>query len=240
MSSIYDDDYFITEIGMPHIFPNPREGSDEGLLAYGGDLNPNRLLTAYRNGIFPWFNKNDPILWWSPNPRLVLYPNEFKESKSLRRVIRNKGYKVRFDTNFRAVIDYCSKVPREGQDGTWLTDEMKEAYIELYNMGFAHSIETYYNGELVGGFYGISMGKAFFGESMFALMPDASKVALRVLSNIFIKKCYDFIDCQVETPHLMSLGARLISRDEFLDQLEEALGKPSDLGSWSEWSKYIE
>ncbi len=240
MSSIYDDNYFITEIGMPHIFPNPREGSDEGLLAYGGDLNPNRLLTAYRNGIFPWFNKNDPILWWSPNPRLVLYPNEFKESKSLRRVIRNKGYKVRFDTNFRAVIDYCSKVPREGQDGTWLTDEMKEAYIELYNMGFAHSIETYYNGELVGGFYGISMGKAFFGESMFALMPDASKVALRVLSNIFIKKCYDFIDCQVETPHLMSLGARLISRDEFLDQLEEALGKPSDLGSWSEWSKYIE
>jgi len=240
LSSIYDDNYFITEIGMPHIFPNPREGSDEGLLAYGGDLNPNRLLTAYRNGIFPWFNKNDPILWWSPNPRLVLYPNEFKESKSLRRVIRNKGYKVRFDTNFRAVIDYCSKVPREGQDGTWLTDEMKEAYIELYNMGFAHSIETYYNGELVGGFYGISMGKAFFGESMFALMPDASKVALRVLSNIFIKKCYDFIDCQVETPHLMSLGARLISRDEFLDQLEEALGKPSDLGSWSEWSKYIE
>ncbi len=240
MSSIYDDDYFITEIGMPHIFPNPKEGSNEGLLAYGGDLNPNRLLTAYRNGIFPWFNKNDPILWWSPNPRLVLYPNEFKESKSLRRVIRNKGYEVRFDTNFRAVIDYCSKVPREGQDGTWLTDEMKEAYIELYNMGFAHSIETYYNGELVGGFYGISMGKAFFGESMFALMPDASKVALRVLSNIFIKKCYDFIDCQVETPHLMSLGARLISRDEFLDQLEEALGKPSDLGSWSEWSKYIE
>ncbi len=139
-----------------------RRESDEGLLAYGGDLNPNRLLTAYRNGIFPWFNKNDPILWWSPNPRLVLYPNEFKESKSLRRVIRNRGYKVKFDTNFEAVIDYCSKVPRAGQDGTWLTDEMKKAYIELYNMGFAHSIETYYNEKLVGGFYGISIGKAFF------------------------------------------------------------------------------
>jgi len=239
LSSIYDDDYFITEIGMPHIFPNAREGSYEGLLAYGGDLNPNRLLTAYRNGIFPWFNENDPVLWWSPDPRLVLYPSEFKESKSLRRVIRNKGYEIRFDTNFRAVIDHCSIVPRDGQDGTWLTEEMKEAYIELYNMGFAHSIETYYEEKLVGGFYGVSIGKAFFGESMFALMPDASKVALRVLSNIFIKKCYDFIDCQVETPHLVSLGARLISRDEFLDQLEEALSKPSDLGSWSEWSKYI-
>ena len=239
MPSIYDDDYFITEIGMPHIFPDAREGSDEGLLAYGGDLNPNRLLTAYRKGIFPWFNEDDPILWWSPNPRLVLYPDEFKESKSLRRVIRNKGFEIKFDTNFKAVIEYCSRVPRHGQEGTWLTEEMKGAYIELYNMGFAHSVETYYEGKLVGGFYGVAMGKAFFGESMFSLMPNASKVALRVLSNIFIKKCYDFIDCQVETPHLMSLGARLISRDEFLDQLEDALSKPSDLGSWSDWSQYI-
>jgi len=236
---MYDDDYFITEIGMPHIFPDAREGSDEGLLAYGGDLNPNRLLTAYRKGIFPWFNEDDPILWWSPNPRLVLYPDEFKESKSLRRVIRNKGFEIKFDTNFQAVIEYCSRVPRRGQEGTWLTEEMKGAYIELYNMGFAHSVETYYEGELVGGFYGVAMGKAFFGESMFSLMPNASKVALRVLSNIFIKKCYDFIDCQVETPHLMSLGARLISRDEFLDQLEVALSKPTDLGSWSDWSQYI-
>ncbi len=237
MSSIYDDDYFITKIGRSHVFPNAREGSDEGLLAYGGDLNPNRLLTAYRKGIFPWFNEGDPVLWWSPNPRLVLYPSEFKESKSLRRVIKNRGYEVRFDSNFEAVIDYCGRVPREGQEGTWLIPEMKEAYIELYKMGFAHSIETYFEGELVGGFYGISMGKAFFGESMFALMPDASKVALRTLSHIFVEKCYDFIDCQIETPHLVSLGARLISRDEFLDQLDEALTKPSNLGSWSEWNR---
>ena len=236
MSSIYDDDYFITEIGMPHIFPDAREGSDEGLLAYGGDLNPNRLLTAYRKGIFPWFSKNDPVLWWSPNPRLVLYPDEFRRTKSLKRVIRNKGFEIKFDTNFKAVIDYCSTVPREGQDGTWLTDEMKDAYIELHSMGFAHSIESYLDGDLVGGFYGVAIGKAFFGESMFALVPNASKVALSYLSNIFVEKCYDFIDCQVETPHLMSLGARLISRDDFLDQLEVALSKPSDIGSWSDWN----
>ncbi|MCK4441346.1 MAG: leucyl/phenylalanyl-tRNA--protein transferase [Sulfurovaceae bacterium] len=239
MSSIYDNDYFITEIGIPHIFPNAREASDEGLLAYGGDLNPNRLLTAYRKGIFPWFNPEDPILWWSPNPRLVLYPNEFKRSKSLKRVIRNRGFEVRFDTNFEAVIDYCGKVPREGQVGTWLTQEMKEAYIELHKMGFAHSIETYLEDKLVGGFYGVSMGKAFFGESMFALVPNASKVALSYLSNIFVQKCYDFIDCQVETPHLVSLGAKLISRDDFLNELEDALEKPSDIGSWSEWSNNV-
>ena len=236
MSSIYDDDYFITEIGMPHIFPDAREASDEGLLAYGGDLNPNRLLTAYRKGIFPWFNEGDPPLWWSPNPRLVLYPQNFKTSKSLRRVIRNRGYEVRFDTNFEQVIELCSQVPRRGQEGTWLTNEMKASYIELHHMGFAHSVETYYEGELVGGFYGVSMGKAFFGESMFALMPDASKVALNALSNIFIEKCYDFIDCQVETPHLVSLGATLVSRDQFLDELEMALSKPSEIGSWSQWS----
>ena len=234
---MYDDDYYIAKIGNAHIFPNAREGSDEGLLAYGGDLNPNRLLTAYRNGIFPWFSPNDPILWWSPNPRLVLYPDEFKESKSLRRVIKNRGYVVKFDTNFEAVIEYCSQVPREGQEGTWLTDEMKNAYIELHKMGFAHSVETYFEDKLVGGFYGVSMGKAFFGESMFALMPDASKVALRKLSTLCVEKCYDFIDCQVETPHLVSLGARLVERDQFLDELEEALLKPSDIGLWCDWTK---
>ncbi len=235
MSSIYDDDYYIAEIRKAHIFPNPRYAADEGLLAYGGDLNPNRLLTAYRRGIFPWFNQGDPILWWSPNPRLVLYPNEFKESKSLRRVIRNRGYIVKFDTDFKSVIEYCSRVPREGQEGTWLTDEMKRAYIKLHEMGFAHSIETYYEDRLVGGFYGVSMGKGFFGESMFALMPDASKVALRIFCNILVEKDYDFIDCQVETPHLISLGARAISRDSFLEQLENTLNRPSDIGSWIEW-----
>jgi len=240
LASMFDDDYFITEIGMPHIFPDPREASDEGLLAYGGDLNPNRILTAYRKGIFPWFNEGDPILWWSPDPRLLLYPKEFKVSKSLRRVIRNRGFEIEFDRDFKSVINYCSTVPREGQDGTtWLTNEMKEAYIELFNMGFAHSVETYYKGELVGGFYGVAMGKAFFGESMFSLMSDASKVALKSLSDILVQKDYRFIDCQVPTEHLMSLGARLVDRDEFLDQLEEALNQSSDLGSWGDWKKYL-
>ena len=240
MASMFDDDYFITEIGMPHIFPDPREASDEGLLAYGGDLNPNRILTAYRKGIFPWFNEGDPILWWSPDPRLLLYPKEFKVSKSLRRVIRNRGFEIEFDRDFRSVIEYCSTVPRSGQDGTtWLTNEMKEAYIELFNMGFAHSVETYYRGELVGGFYGVAMGKAFFGESMFSLMSDASKVALKSLSDILAQKDYRFIDCQVPTEHLISLGAKLVDRDEFLDQLEEALNESSDLGSWRDWKKYL-
>jgi leucyl/phenylalanyl-tRNA--protein transferase len=235
LSSIFDDDYFITEIGMPHIFPDPREASDEGLLAYGGDLNPNRILTAYRHGIFPWFNEGDPILWWSPNPRLLLYPSEFKTSKSLKRVIKNKGFEVKFDRDFESVIEYCSTVPREGQDGTWLTDEMKKAYIELFKMGFAHSVETYYEGRLVGGFYGIAMGKAFFGESMFSLMSNASKVALKRLCDILVQKNYYFIDCQVPTEHLMSLGAKLVDRDDFLDQLENALLEKSDLGSWKDW-----
>jgi len=240
LASMFDDDYFITEIGMPHIFPDPREASDEGLLAYGGDLNPNRILTAYRKGIFPWFNEGDPILWWSPDPRLLLYPKEFKVSKSLRRVIRNRGFEIEFDRDFRSVIEYCSTVPRSGQDGTtWLTNEMKEAYIELFNMGFAHSVETYYRGELVGGFYGVAMGKAFFGESMFSLMSDASKVALKSLSDILAQKDYRFIDCQVPTEHLISLGAKLVDRDEFLDQLEEALNESSDLGSWRDWKKYL-
>jgi leucyl/phenylalanyl-tRNA--protein transferase len=236
LSSIYDDDYFIAEIGMPHIFPDVKEGSDEGLLAYGGDLDPNRLLVAYRKGILPWYSPEDPILWWSPNPRLVLYPSEFKTSKSLKRVIRNRGYEVKFDTNFDAVIKHCGDIPREGQYGTWLSRDMKEAYIKLHHMGFAHSIETYYQGELVGGLYGISIGKVFFGESMFALMPDASKVALKFLVDTLIDENFDLIDCQVETPHLVSLGARLIDRDDFLEQLDESLGSSSKIGSWSDWN----
>ena len=241
MSSIYDDDYYIPELRSAHTFPTARDAGEEGLLAFGGDLNPNRILKAYRSGIFPWFNPDDPILWWSPNPRLLLYPEDFKTSKSFRRVLRNKGFEVRFDTNFEAVITHCGEVPREGQEGTWLTKEMKEAYIEIHHMGFAHSIETYYEGALVGGLYGIAMGRGFFGESMFSLMPNASKVALKALSSICAKKSYDFIDCQVATPHLIQWGAKLVDRDTFLDTLEETLEKSTDFGSWRDWTwKYIE
>ena len=242
MSSIYDDDYYLPELRRSsHDFPDPKRAGDEGLLAFGGDLNPHRILKAYRTGIFPWFNPKDPILWWSPNPRMILYPKDFKTSKSFRRVLRNKGYEVRFDSDFEKVITYCGSVPREGQEGTWLTTEMKEAYIELHDMGFAHSIETYFEGKLVGGLYGIAMGKAFFGESMFSLMPNASKVALNALSSICVEKCYDFIDCQVETPHLMHWGAKLVQRNTFLDLLEKTLEESTDFGSWREWSwSYIE
>ncbi len=237
MSSIYDDGFYLPELRKTsHLFPLAREASEEGLLAYGGDLNPNRILKAYREGIFPWYSDEDPILWWSPNPRLLLFPQDFKTNKSFRRVLRNKGFEVKFDRNFEAVIGYCGEVPRAGQEGTWLTQEMKEAYMELHDMGFAHSVETYYEGKLVGGLYGLALGGAFFGESMFSLMSDASRVSLYALSDICVKKSYDFIDCQVETPHLVRWGAKLIERNDFLDRLEKTLEKNTDFGAWSSWS----
>lgn len=236
MSSIYDDEFYLPELRRTsHLFPSAKNASEEGLVAYGGDLNPNRVLKAYREGIFPWYSPEDPILWWSPSPRLVLFPKDFKSSKSFKRVLRNKGFEVKFDQNFEAVITHCGDVPRPGQEGTWLTQEMKEAYIELHDMGFAHSIETYYEGELVGGLYGLAMGKGFFGESMFSLMSNASRVSLFALSSLCVEKSYDFIDCQVETPHLVKWGATLLDRDRYLDLLDLALEKSSDFGSWSDW-----
>ena len=232
MASIFDEDCLIPPLRKDLIFPNPRYASTEGLLAYGGDLSPNRLLTAYRKGIFPWFNADDPILWWSPDPRLVLYPDQFKMHKSFKRVLRNGGFSVTFDYMFEEVIRHCGSVPRGDQNGTWLTTEMQQAYIELHEMGFAHSVEVYFEGELVGGLYGIAMGKAFFGESMFSLKANASKVAFKALSDVLGLRGYDFIDCQVINEHLVRLGATAISRDSFLDALEDSLTKPSDLGSW--------
>ncbi len=217
------------------VFPDPRNASTEGLLAWGGDLSPERLLAAYARGIFPWFNTDDPILWWSPDPRLVLYPHDLKLSKSFRRVLRNGAYDVKFDHDFPAVIRACGDIPRLGQEGTWLHPSMQEAYIELHRQGFAHSIETYMEGELVGGLYGIALGKAFFGESMFARRPNASKIALTALRGVLAAKSYDFIDCQVETDHLMRMGAVSISRDRFLGTLSGALEKPSETGSWAEY-----
>ena len=237
MSSIFDEDCLIPPLGYSNSFPNPRHAADEGLLAYGGDLSPNRLLSAYRKGIFPWFNATDPILWWSPNPRMLLYPDGFKLSKSFKRVLKNGNFSVKFDTQFADVIRYCGTVPREGQSGTWLIDEMQEAYIELHSMGFAHSVEVYEEDELVGGLYGLAMGKAFFGESMFSLKSNTSKIAFKALSDVLSLRGYDFIDCQVRNEHLVRMGAVEVSRDSFLDQLEEALCKSSDLGSWQnfEW-----
>ena len=235
MSSIFDEACLIPPLRGDLTFPNPRYAATEGLLAYGGDLSPNRLLTAYRRGIFPWYSKGDPILWWSPDPRLVLYPEQFKVSKSFRRVLRNGGFSVTFDHAFKEVIQYCGSVPRKGQRGTWLLDEMQEAYIELHKMGFAHSVEVYLEGALVGGLYGVAMGKAFFGESMFSLKSNTSKIAFKALSDVLGLRGYDFIDCQVTNEHLIRLGAITVSRDSFLNELEESLVKPSDLGSWQDF-----
>lgn len=226
--------FAINKLGMDHIFPNPRFACDEGLLAYGGDLSPNRLLMAYSKGIFPWFNEGDPILWWSPNPRLILDPACFKASKSLIKTIKSGKFEVRFDHDFESVIKNCATTPRFGQNGTWLTQQMQEAYCELFNMGFAHSVESYIDNKLVGGLYGIAMGKGFFGESMFSHVSNASKVALYALSDVLACKGYDFIDCQVRTEHLISLGAAEICRDDFLDRLKLTLQKPSDIGSWQD------
>ncbi len=234
------DDYIISQLIEDHIFPDTRNASDEGLLAFGGDLSPGRLLTAYRKGIFPWYSKGDPILWWSPNPRLLLYPSQFKVSKSFRKTLKSGRFEVKFDTNFADVIKACAYTPREAQNGTWILPEMQEAYIELHNMGFAHSVESYIDGKLVGGLYGIAIGKAFFGESMFSHVSDASKVVFKALSDVLALRGYDFIDCQIPTEHLISLGAMVVSRDEFLDSLEVATQKPSNLGSWQQfkWEYY--
>jgi len=227
-----EESHYIPKLGLDHIFPNPRFASDYGLVAYGGDLNPNRILSAYRYGIFPWYSENDPILWWSPNPRLVLLPTEFKTTKSFKKILKNGRFEVYFDRDFKTVIEHCANIYREGQNGTWIIDEMQEAYLQLHYMGFAHSIETYLDGELVGGLYGIDMGSGFYGESMFSLVNNASKVALRALSDVLAKKGYDFIDCQVETPHLISVGAKLIDRNIFLNLVEESLEKSGLGNSW--------
>ena len=185
-----------------------------GLLAAGGDLSVPRLLEAYRQGIFPWFGEGDPILWWSPDPRMVLFPNELKISRSLRKTLKKDHYQIRTDCSFSQVMHACA-APRKGQTGTWIHPQMVTAYTILHEMGLAHSVETWMDGELAGGLYGVSLGKVFFGESMFSLVPDASKIALVHLTKQLQNWEYGLIDCQVKTGHLASLGAREISRVEF-------------------------
>lgn len=217
-------------------FPDPRSLDDEGLLGYGGDLSSDRLLSAYQQGIFPWYSKDDPILWWSPNPRLLLYPDKFIVRKSFKRVLRSEKFTVTFDKHFSEVIGHCATVTREGQEATWIMDEMKKAYEQLHKEGFAHSVEVHFEGKLVGGLYGVSLGKAFFGESMFSLVSDASKVAFKALSDVLGSKGYDFIDCQMKTDHLVRLGAEVVERAFFLDALKVTVKKPTIVGSWETFS----
>ena len=204
--------------------------SPNGLLAAGGDLTPERLLNAYRHGIFPWFNADDPILWWSPDPRMVLFPEEFRVSRSLHKTLRNKIYEIRTDTAFEQVMRACAE-PRKGQ-GTWITVEMIAAYTELHRMGCAHSVETWLDGKLVGGLYGISIGRMFYGESMFSRTTDASKAALAHLVAQLQRWNFGMIDCQMNTPHLASLGARELPRTEFIQHLQELIHYPDIAPQW--------
>lgn len=218
----------------PAWFPAPHNALAEpnGLLAAGGDLSPPRLLAAYRRGIFPWYSPGDPILWWSPDPRLVLFPAELKISRSLAKTLRNKAYSVRLDTAFAAVTRACAQTPRNGQPGTWITVEMQTAYGEMHRLGYAHSVETWIDGRLAGGLYGMALGRVFYGESMFSLKPDASKVALAHLCVYLERLGFGIIDCQMETPHLISLGARPISRDAFLAALDRFVTTEGMPGPW--------
>jgi leucyl/phenylalanyl-tRNA---protein transferase len=214
-------------------FPDPNLADDDGLLAAGGELSPEYLISAYASGIFPWYSKKDPILWWSPNPRLVLFPDELKVSKSLKKIIQNNLFEIKIDKDFKSVIKNCSKSPRPGQDGTWITKEMINAYISLHEIGIAHSFETYSDNKLVGGLYGVSLGKAFFGESMFFKQANASKVALYHLVEWCKKNNFHFIDAQQPTEHLISLGAQKMERSEFLKRLNIALQFKTIQGKWN-------
>lgn len=196
--------------------------SPNGLLAAGGDLSARRLLDAYRHGIFPWFNAGEPILWWSPDPRMALFPAELKISRSLGKTLRNGRHEVRSDTAFERVMRACA-APREGANGTWIHEEMIAAYCELHHLGYAHSVETWLDGKLAGGLYGIAIGRMFYGESMFSSVSNASKIALAHLARQLDRWRFGMIDCQMNTPHLASLGAREMPRAEFIARLQELI-----------------
>lgn len=204
-------------------FPEPSRARNDGLLAVGGDLDPQRLLMAYRSGIFPWFGQGDPILWWSPDPRMVLLPNQLKVSKSLQKVIRRQSFKITWNTAFKEVIEACSTVPRPGQDSTWITREMLEAYLQLHKMGHAISVEVWHKEQLVGGLYGIDLPElgVFCGESMFSKVSDSSKVGFYELVQSLTAKKYKLIDCQIYTDHLARFGAVEIDREMFLQYLQQ-------------------
>ena len=217
------------------VFPDTHWASDEGILAIGGDLAIPRLLLAYQKGIFPWYNEGSEILWWSPNPRFVLFTEELKVSKSMKQIMRSGKFKVTYDTCFKEVINQCKLVARNGQDGTWITKEMESAYTNLHEKGYAHSVEVWENEELVGGLYGVALGKIFYGESMFAKVSNASKFGFINLVESLKKKGFKIIDSQDYTAHLESLGAREIPRNQFEQILSSETNKEGRIGKWTKW-----
>ncbi|MBW2563300.1 MAG: leucyl/phenylalanyl-tRNA--protein transferase [Deltaproteobacteria bacterium] len=222
-----------------HIFPPPHLAEKEGLLAVGGDLVEDRLLLAYRMGIFPWYSGEESILWWSPDPRLVLYPEEIKVSKTLKKIIKKDKFDITMDQAFDEVIEACAQIRSENNEGTWIGKDMIKAYCGLHKSGYAHSVEAWYKGELVGGLYGVSLGKSFFGESMFTRISNASNVVFVKLVEYLTQISFDMIDCQVRTEHMIRFGAREIPRDLFLQQLKKSLCKPTIKGKWSFETKEI-
>lgn len=209
-------------------FPDPRTAAADAPLAQGGDLSPELLLHAYSRGIFPWYSAGEPILWWSPNPRCVLLPQELRVSHSLRKQMRREGWSLSVNQTFTEVIAACANTPRRGQGGTWLTPQMQAAYCRLHELGYAHSIEVCWQGQLVGGLYGVAIGRAFFGESMFHHRTDASKIALVGLVNVLKQRGFSLIDCQQATAHLLAMGARTWDRSAFLDALTAAVRGDAD------------
>ena len=215
------------------IFPDPSLADEDGLLAVGGDLSPQRLLMAYGRGIFPWYSENAPILWWSPDPRLILEPSRVHVPKRLERILRQGVFRFTLDTAFERVIAGCAQTPRRGACGTWIVPEMLAAYCRLHELGFAHSIEVWSGGTLVGGLYGVALGGAFFGESMFYNEPDASKAGFVTLIRALDRAGFILFDCQQTTVHMLRVGGFEVPRDEFLSRLEQALELPSPRGPWS-------
>ena len=203
-----------------------------GLLCAGADLSPQRLLAAYRNGIFPWYSPGEPILWWSPDPRMALVPGELRITRSLRRRLQQGDFEVRLDSAFSSVINACASTPRPGQSGTWITREMRAAYLALHELGYAHSVETWIDGQLMGGLYGMAIGRMFYGESMFSLTSGASKIALAHLTRYLDQQGFLLIDCQMNTPHLASLGAHEIPRSEFIKRLQVLCTENDQPGRW--------
>ncbi len=216
-------------------FPSVEEAEDDGLLTVGGDLSLSRLLSAYQNGIFPWYS-GWPPRWWSPDPRFVLYPSKIHVSRSMRRLLKHRTFRVTIDTDFEFVIRACASVEREGQFGTWISREMKDAYVNLHKTGYAHSVEVRNDsGDIVGGLYGVSLGRMFCGESMFSRVSNASKYGFITLVRLLQQREFELIDSQVYTPHLKSLGAEMIPRDEFIKQITQAQKKETIRRKWTDW-----
>ena len=214
-------------------FPRPEQGTIEGIVGAGGNLSPGMLLSAYRQGVFPWYSPGDPILWWNPDPRFALLPDEFRVPRRLARLLRRDPFQYRLDTRFFEVITACGQVPRPGQDGTWITEEILSGYCRLHELGYAHSLEVLDGDDLVGGLYGVALGRVFFGESMFSRCDDASKAGFAHLMQQLAHRGYELVDCQIYTDHLARFGAREMPRAYFLQRLHQALLKPTERETWS-------